>query len=63
MLILLLALVGLASCAPTSPDACAGWRPIRVADATVDYLAQNDPQTLSGLIAHLETGQQRGCWQ
>ena len=62
-LILLPALAALASCAESVPnDGCAGWRPVQVADATVDYLASNDPQTLAALIGHQETGTNRGCW-
>jgi hypothetical protein len=62
-LILLIALGALASCVTTAPsDGCAGWRPVRVSAATVDYLAQNDPETLKALIAHQETGTARGCW-
>ncbi len=60
---LLLALVGLASCAPVLNDPCAGWRPVRVAAETLGYLAAHDAQTLAGLIAHHETGQRRGCWK
>jgi hypothetical protein len=63
MLILLTAPVALASCVASGPsDGCAGWRPVRVSAATVDYLAQNDPETLKALIAHQETGKARGCW-
>jgi hypothetical protein len=54
----------LASCGPvTRPDACAGWRQVQVADATVDYLAAHDPQTLKALIGHQQTGQAKGCWK
>jgi hypothetical protein len=60
---LLLVPAALASCGPVLNDGCAGWRPIRVADATVDYLAANDAPTLEGLIGHHETGRARGCWQ
>jgi hypothetical protein len=56
------ALAALASCAPTV-DACAGWRPVRVADATARHMAANDPQALAGLIAHHEFGQRMGCWK
>lgn len=59
---LLLAPVGLASCAPTADVGCAGWRPIKVADEAVDYMAARDPQTLAALIGHHETGKSRGCW-
>ena len=62
-LTLLAALMTLASCAPTADAGCAGWRPIRVAGETVDYLAARDPQTLAALIAHQEFGQAQGCWR
>lgn len=63
MLILLSVPAVLASCAPTTSDGCAGWRPVRVSAETLDYLAQNDAETLKALIAHQETGQARGCWK
>lgn len=63
ILTLLIAPVALASCGPTADAGCAGWRPVRVADATVDYLAARDPQTLAALIAHHEFGQSQGCWK
>lgn len=54
----------LTSCAPkASPDGCAGWEPLQAAEATVERLAVDDPQTLRQMIAHNETGQQRGCWK
>lgn len=62
-LTLLIAPAVLASCATPSLDGCAGWRAIRVADASVDDLAANDPETLKALIGHHETGTARGCWQ
>lgn len=63
ILTLLIAPAALASCGPTADAGCAGWRPVRVADATVDYLAARDPQTLAALIAHHEFGQSQGCWK
>lgn len=59
--ILLIALGGLASCAPTS-NGCAGWRLIKMAAPTVDYMAAHDPEALRDVIAHAEFGQSRGCW-
>ncbi|MDH2326022.1 hypothetical protein QCN27_03985 [Cereibacter sp. SYSU M97828] len=56
-----LAVVG--SCGLNVADGCAGWEQIRVADATVDYLAANDPTTLEELIGHHEFGRGRGCWR
>lgn len=61
ILILPLALA-VAGCVGTNPG-CAGWRQITVADATVDYLAAHDRQTLAALIAHQEAGQKFGCWK
>lgn len=58
-MILLLALGGLASCV----DPCAGWRPIKVAEATVGYLNANDKPALEDLIGHQEFGQSQGCWK
>ena len=58
-MISLAALAGLASC--VSPD-CAGWRPVLVDDATVDYLAANDAAALKDLIAHQEFGRDRCGW-
>ena len=58
----LLALAPLALCAVPSPDGCAGWRPVQADSATVDFLAQNDPDTLKAMIGHQETGTARGCW-
>jgi len=60
--ILLLSLGLLASCATPNTDACAGWRPVQADSATVDFLAQNDPDTLKAMIGHQQTGQARGCW-
>jgi hypothetical protein len=64
ILILPLVLATAASCAPTSDQgACAGWRPVLVADASVDYLAANDRPALEALIGHHETGKAAGCWR
>ena len=59
---LLLALGALASCAPVPNEPCAGWRPVRMAGASVDYLAANDPQALAQIVAHYEFGQRMRCW-
>lgn len=60
--ILLTALVALASCAAPTSDPCAGWRPIRLLDPTVDLLAASDPQALQEIVAHYEFGRRRTCW-
>jgi hypothetical protein len=57
-----LALAALASCATSPSDGCAGWKPIRMAGETVDYLAAQDSETLKALIAHQEFGRATGCW-
>ena len=56
------ALCVLASCAAPKNDACAGWRPVQVDDATARSMALDDPQALRALIAHQEFGQAQGCW-
>lgn len=63
-LILLTALaVPVASCGPQAANNdCAGWRPVYVDDATVDYLNARDPEALREILAHHEAGQARGCW-
>lgn len=62
---LLLALAALASCVrpPTdAADPCAGWEPIQMSAASVDHMAENDPQGLVEIVAHNEFGQKHGCW-
>jgi hypothetical protein len=43
-------------------DGCAGWKPVRMAGGTVEYLAAQDPETLKALIGHQEFGRAMGCW-
>lgn len=65
ILTLLLALVPLASCASLPrpvDDRCAGWAPVLVGDATIDWLAAHDAAALRDLIAHQEFGRKMGCW-
>ena len=63
-IMILLGVLGVpVSCAPTDKTGCAGWRPIRLDDQSVDYLAANDPKTLEGLIAHHEMGKSMRCWR
>lgn len=57
-----LALAALASCATSPSDTCAGWKPIRLSGASIDYLAAKDPQALKSLIGHQEFGKAMGCW-
>lgn len=61
ILILPLAL-SVASCVSPASN-CAGWKPILVADATVDYLALHDRQTLAALVSHQEFGVGQRCWK
>ena len=62
ILTLPLVLASLASCVSPGSE-CAGWEPITVADATVDWLAAHDPAMLRQVIAHAEFGQHQGCWK
>ena len=61
-MILILSLALVASCTPIQSDQCAGWGTIRAKDASIVYLGANDPQMLGDVVAHVETGQKRGCW-
>ena len=60
VLIFAIALVALTSCVES--DGCAGWRKIMVREATVDWLAENDPRALEEIIGHAEYGATRRCW-
>lgn len=57
----LLGLVVLATaCVPTGKsDACAGWKPIRLADTSINGLTDQDA---GEILAHNEFGRARGCW-
>ena len=50
-----------ASCVQTS-DTCAGWKPVYMAAATADFMAQSDPGPLKAIIGNHEFGKSRGCW-
>ena len=63
MLTLLPALVLLGCQIPSPSDRCAGFAKITGADASVVWLAQNDPQFLKAVIAHDEFGAKQGCWK
>lgn len=58
-----LALAALGSRATSPSDGCAGWKPERMAGATVEYLAAEDPDALKALIGHQEFGRAIGCWK
>ena len=64
ILILPLALAGLASCAPpVKVDPCAGWEAIWTDQpGTIDWLDANDPRLLEQIIVHDEFGQRQKCW-
>jgi hypothetical protein len=57
---MLLAVMTLASaCTPTGGNSCAGWKPIRLAEASIDGLTDQDA---GEVLAHNEFGRARGCW-
>lgn len=57
---LLLSVTLIAGCATSgASDACAGWKPIRLAQASIDGLTDQDAQEV---LAHNIFGVQRGCW-
>ena len=58
-----LVLAALGSCATSPSDGCAGWKPVRVAEGTAEYLAAEDPEALKALIGHQEFGRAMGCWK
>jgi hypothetical protein len=57
----LLGLVMLAAaCVPAGKsDPCAGWEPIRLHDASIDGLTDQDA---GEILAHNEFGRARNCW-
>lgn len=61
MTILLAAPLALASCVNPA-SSCAGWEKITADQASVDWLAANDPAFLRQTIAHAEFGHAQGCW-
>ena len=52
----------LASCGTPNTEGCAGWRPVTASEASVEWLAVNDPAALRAMIGHAEFGNARGCW-
>ncbi len=40
-------------------DPCAGWKPIILADTSIDGLTDQDAMEV---LAHNTFGRQRGCW-
>jgi hypothetical protein len=40
-------------------DACAGWKPIVLAEESIDGLTEQDAQEI---LTHNVFGQKRGCW-
>lgn len=63
MILILPLALAVSACNVAPANECAGWRPVRLSSAAIDYLAANDAAALSGLIAHHEYGQARGCWE
>jgi hypothetical protein len=60
----LLLVLGVSACSAPAIDAgCAGFRPVLLAGASIDYLAASDPQALAAMIGNHEMGQARGCWR
>ena len=56
----LLSVTLVASCTATGPnEACAGWKPIRLAPSTIDALTDQDAREI---LAHNTFGHQIGCW-
>ena len=59
-IVLLVSVMLVTSCAPTGKsDACAGWKPIVLADTSIDGLTDQDA---SEVLAHNTFGRERGCW-
>jgi hypothetical protein len=58
---LLVSLTLLPACGKTGAktDACAGWKPIVLADQSIDGLTDQDAQEV---LTHNVYGQKRGCW-
>ena len=57
---MLVSLTLLPACGKTGPsDACAGWKPIVLADQSIDGLTDQDAQEV---LTHNVYGQKRGCW-
>ena len=63
ILTFLSALVASCTATTTTSDPCAGWRFIDGKDASLVYLAANDPDLLGAIVAHDETGQRLRCWK
>lgn len=59
-LMLLAAAMLVTGCVQTGKsDPCAGWKPIRLSEASITGLTGNDPDEV---LAHNEFGRARGCW-
>ena len=56
---LLLSGILVGGCTTTGPNDCAGWKPIRLAPATIDALTDQDAREI---LAHNTFGRERGCW-
>ncbi len=56
---LLVAALLVTGCVQTGGSNCAGWKPIRLADESIDGLTDQDA---GEVLAHNEFGKARGCW-
>ncbi len=57
---LLLTAMLVTGCVQTgASDPCAGWKPIRLADVSIDGLTDQDA---AEVLAHNEYGRVRKCW-
>ena len=58
-LILIAALTLSSGCVMGGGDNCAGWKPIRLDDASIDGMTERDARDV---LAHNVYGSKRGCW-
>ncbi len=56
---MLLAAMLMTGCVQTGANSCAGWKPIRMAEASITGLTEQDA---GEVLAHNEFGRARGCW-
>lgn len=53
----------LTGCATVPAAQCDGWKPLRPKVATVDYLAQHDPELIDQLLTNNLNGEARCGWK
>lgn len=56
---LLLSVTLVSGCVTSGPSECAGWKPIRLAQQSIDALTDQDA---AEILAHNVFGRERGCW-